>query len=371
MKNPPVGTLHGDGTEITNVTATRRSMARVPAFVGLARHHGGVYAENLDDGLSIERALEAARLDYTVVHADGTASHTAPEPVITATGVFPAGTVFTARDTVRRPLMGIWPDGGTAVFGHVANRYRIVQPVEAADLGHAIVGMNPQHKLVAAGTYGEPLGTRMYFAFRVGTVTVGGQDRHDMYFHLLNSFDGHSGLTVMFAPIRLECTNQTSMHFGRLSQRQIIQHSGDVSGKIEALRAALNKTFTWTERFKQTSEFLLNMRMGERELREFADALYLTPANVKTPAGEQAWATRRDNFVAAALGSEANTFGRGTRYAAYQAVTFMADHGKWENPANPWAGLRRPTALWSRLMDGGKEETLKIRAGKLLLSGLN
>lgn len=369
--NPPLDeTLYGDGTAVTHVAPTRAHLSRVPAFVGLARHFGGVYAENMQ-GLDIDRAFEAARLDYSVVSGETTGRYELPEAMITPSGVIPAGTVITAPDSVRRSLMGIWPDGSAATFGHAAKRYRIVQPIEAFELGHALLGLDPAHKLVAAGTYGNPVGTRMYLAFHVGQVTVGGQDRHDMYFHFINSFDAHSGLTALFAPIRLACTNQTAMRFGRLSGRVSIQHTGDVKAKIAAVRAALQENFRWTERFAQVSEFMLNTRMGEQELREFAEVLYATPANITGTAGQQAWAQRRSGFVAQALHGETNEFGRGTRYGAYQAVTFMTDHGKWENPATPWAGQRNPTALWTRLMDGGKEETFKARAAQMLMSGLN
>lgn len=359
-------TLYADGVVVSQVSKSRHDhIGRVPPFVGLARRNGGVYAENMQ-GMDLDRALQAAGLDFRVVVGTTYGKASLPEPMLTTEGVL---SELVLEDKRHKSTIGIWPDGRGVVFGQPRKRYQIVQPGECAELGQAVLGMG--HQLVAAGSYGVPLGSSMYLAFHVGTVTVGGVDKHDMYAHLINSFDGHGGLKLAFAPIRFACTNQTTMTFGRHSQVRVIRHMGDMASKMEGLRESLRQTFTWTERFQTAADKLLTAPMGGRELVEFADTVLATPPRVTSAKGDQVWGARRAQFLEVALYAEHNDFGRHTRYGAYNALTSVLDHDMWDAPVHHSGGPRRATARWERMLDGvGDETRLKERAARLLLAGL-
>ena len=361
-------TLYADGMTVSEVAKTRgHFLGRVPAFVGLAKANGGgVYAENLEEGMSVERALAAAGLDYKVVIGTTTGTAQLSEPLITPDGVT---TSLTLEDTLHQSVIGIWPKTGIGkIFGQTSKRYQVVQPIECAELGETVLGLG--HKLVAVGSYGVPLGSSMYLAFRIGDMTIGGEDRYDMYAHLLNSFHGHAGLHLAFAPIRFACTNETAMNFGKTSQRLTIKHMGDMPSKIEALKVSLNKTHTWADRFKVAAEKMLATPMSEREMHQFADKIMATPKDVTSKAGQEIWDARRFQLIQVALEAQHNEFGRNTRYGAYNALTSVLDHDMWLNPVHTSNGSRRPTARWERALDGGQETRLKVQAAKLLLSGV-
>jgi phage/plasmid-like protein (TIGR03299 family) len=362
-KNPlSEGTLFADGTTTHDVRAIgARNYAtgdRMPAFVGLAKHGGGFYAENTE-GMTIERAMEAAHIDFNVVF--GT-SQTVVElaPVITADGVTPARTL-TLDDAGWRSTVGVWPDGTARTLGKVRGKYQVCQQGEAAQFGQALIDKSGAN-IVAAGGYGNPIGQRTYMALRLPEeIQIGGQDPHDVYLTILNSFDGSNGLTAVIAPIRLACTNQTTMTFGRLAQRFQVRHTGTMADKLIAAREALDITFKWVDAWQEAMDKLLAAPMSDKEMAAFADKLLPTPNTIKTERGENLWADRRTQIVVNAREDDTNEFGRGTRYAAYQAVTYFVDH----------LGTGRPDARWSSLMDGHKHvEDVKERAASLLLAGL-
>lgn len=359
-------TLYADGVVTSEIAKSRsHHVGRVPAFVGLAKANGGWYAENLDTGMTIERALQAAKLDYRVVVGQTIGRATFDEPMLTTEGVL---SKIELTSKVHQSTIGIWPDGTGQIFGQTTKRYHVVQPAECGELGEEMLGYG--HKLVAAGSYGVPLGSSMYLAFHIGDMTIGGEDRYDMYAHLLNSFNGHAGLHLAFAPIRFACTNQTAMNLGRHSQRMTIRHTGDIVDKVKSLKESLAETHQWAEKFEVAAEKLLATPMNTAEFVAFAEKLMQTPKTVKTEDGDARWQARRNQLIKVGLEAEHNRMGRGTRYGAYNAVTSVLDHDMWLNPTHDHGGARRATARWERALDGGDETRLKIEAGRLLLSGL-
>jgi hypothetical protein len=106
---------------------------------------------------------------------------------------------------------------------------------------------------------------------------------------------------------------------------------------------------------------MLAAPMGPSDVDAFLRKLLATPPTVKTERGEENWSEKRNAVRRIILDGENNTFGRGTRYAAYQGVTEWADHMK---PANS------PAGRYARLVDGGETENLKVRAGAMLMAGL-
>lgn len=366
-RRSPVGPTVTDehGTDHTEVKPLGRKQymakdGRMPAFVGLAKKHGGYYVEN-SAGITIEQALEAARINFTACFGQSQTRVDLPA-VIDANGVTPARTV-TLDDEGWRSTVGVWPDGTAKVFGKVRSLYQICQQTEAAALGQAIIDQSGAN-IVAAGGYGQIYGQRTYLAFKLPEeVLIGGEDPHDMYLTILNSFDGSGGLTGLIAPIRMQCTNQTTATFGRLAQRFVFRHSGEFSNKLQDAREAIDLTFKWTEVWTEAMEKLLAAPMSNKEMQDFTEKLLPTPKHVRTERGEGNWLARRNTILDNFVSGEDNTYGRGTRYSAYQAVTAYADH--WDT-----AGDKRSINRWSNLLDGHKVEDIKERAGSLLLAGL-
>ncbi|HEY0637950.1 MAG TPA: DUF932 domain-containing protein [Pseudonocardiaceae bacterium] len=342
------------GTRTATVTAIGRadfaSGRRFPAFVGLAKATGGYYAEN-DHGMTLDQALRAARLDYTVDFVPLTV------PVVGPNGVDMVE--FRQRGTV-----ATWPDGTRRGLGTVGARYQIVQPAQVGELGQAVLSESGAN-IVAAGAFGDPVGSRSYLAFKLPEgLTVGGQDPHDLYLTLLNSHDGSSGLTGLLAPIRLACTNQTAVTFGRgVANRFTIRHTGDTTGKIGAIRRALRLGFTWSAAWTAAAEQLLSRPLAGADLDAFLRAVLPTPASATTPAAERGWADRRWAIRQVITSSATNEFGRGTAYAAYNGVVEYADFLSSTQATDPTASA---IARYTRTLQGGPTENLKLHAARLL-----
>jgi phage/plasmid-like protein (TIGR03299 family) len=324
---------------------------RMPAFVGLAKSTGGFYAEN-QAGMTIEAAMKAARMDFEVRFQDN----------FTATSFDEHGTT-----TVTYPFRGtygIWPDGTTAGMGMVGSRYQVVQPVQAGELGQAIMDEGGAN-VVAAGIYGDPRGAQTYMAFKLPEgITIGEEDVHDLYMTVLNSFNGSSSITGLLAPIRQACTNMTTINFGATKNRFKFRHSGVIEDKLTDARKALGLAGTWREKFETAAERLLAMPMSGSDIDTFLLKALETPQTVTTPAGEQNWTNRRFEVKQIITRSETCEFGRGTAYAVMQGVHEWAD---WVKPTKS-SGGDGVISRFTRILDGDNDtEELKVRAAALLL----
>jgi phage/plasmid-like protein (TIGR03299 family) len=355
------GTLYDDGTTVADMnrvgdhrTHFMPKQGRFPAFVALAKATGGVYAEN-NDGMTVDRALEAAGLDFTVsLHDDLSVPVVDDHGVETvkATGKFRAtvASLPPGKDGTRPPRR---------LLGVVGRRYELVQPTEAAEFGQQIIEESGG-SVVAVGAYGDPTGSRMYMALRLPEgIKVGGIDPHDLYLTIGNSFGGDTGLWGCVAPIRLDCTNQVAATFGKLSNRFSIRHTANWRGRSDEVGKALAITGTWTEQWLKASEQLLATPLVGSDLDGFLESLMPTPRTARTETGERSWQMRRNQVANLAREGENNTVGRGTAYAAYQAVAEWADHSR---PA------RNQASRLAQMIDGGIGEQIKVRAAHLLLA---
>lgn len=367
VRNNPLseGELYVDGTAVHDVAQLGRKnyvspgfAKRLPAFVALAKSTGGVYAEN-EAGMTPQRALEAAGLDYTV-------SFQGPP----TTTIMDETGVETVVGNHLRTTVGTWPIGDDGrhtkprtMFGVVGSKYAIFQPTQLAELGQECIDETGAN-CIAAGAYGAPMYSRLYLAFKLPTsIKIGGEDPVDMYLSLGASHDGSTSAWGTIAPIRLACTNQLTMTFGKLANRFSIRHSGDMTNKALRMREALDITNTWTEQFTKACDKLLTRRLTPVELRQFVEAALPTPKGTKTESGAQVWEDRRGQIIKLARESDTCEFGRGTAYAAYQAFTEWAD---WLRPARGEA--KDETVRFSRVVAGDEGERWKVRAADLLLA---
>lgn len=347
----------GNGTKVTEFTdelAGRSVMTgedgRMPAFFGLAKANGGVYAENTT-GQSPADMMRAADTDFTVsfleqpggdvIDGDGV-EHVAWGHMRGTYATFPP-----TAEGIRRPRRA---------FGMVKSKYQITQPAQLADFGQAFLdeaGAN----CVAAGAYGRPLGSRIYLAFKLPEgLLVGGQDAYDLCLTLLTSYDGSTSNIAVIAPIRLACTNQIPSTFGSTATRFLFKHTGDMRIKLEEARTALKVTDTWTERYNAWCERALQKPLAGGDVTEFVKKLLPTP-KVKTDRAADNWEFRRRSAANVILRGVNNEFGRGTAYAAYQGMVEYLQHIA---PAE--SAVRR----YTRIMDGGDNDKTLQKAVTLL-----
>lgn len=373
------GTLYPTGTDVrefaTGETA-RDTAGRIPAFGALAQATGGLYAEN-GLGMTVPEALAAADLDF-VVRKHGPLGVTVPTGEYiqlgdgdisdwtgSSTGSEEDDPVETEQiDGLRhlRATVAIWPgqpDRRPAMLGVVGRSYPVVQPAEAAAFAQQIVEQGGGN-IVAICSYGDPRGSRMAMAVKLPEgLLIGGEDPHDLYAVVGNSWNRSTSLWGCAAPLRLECINQVAATFGALSNRFTIPHRGDMTSKVDEAQRALEITGLFAEIYAKKAELMLKTRIEGADVDRYVEALFPTPTGLKMQ-GVQNWAVRRAHIADVIRSGEQNTVGRGTAYAAYHGVVYFLDHMK---PANTVRGRA------TRVVDGsGGIDRLKQRAAEYALA---
>lgn len=327
---------------------------RVPAFLGLAQRTGGVYLENPP---SVTEGLRQTGLDFEVkLH---TLQTVVAEPVIGPDGDL--GMQTTAHELTRhRATVGHFADGTVRPFGPVGSRYQPIQPVEVAEIGQSVVD-EAGGSLLALGMYGEPLGSRLYMAFDLGDFEVGGQDKHNLALTIVAANDGTGGVVGQLAPVRLQCTNQTSGIFGRRrSSRFTIRHTSGASVRVQEVRDALGLTFAYVEAYQAEAEKLLAQPMTTDDFVSWERELFGAPADPEEASKNTATMTRnRDDALVSIFTGATNEGVHRTRYAAAQSVIEYLDHVSIVRGSDPDA------KRWSRIM-AGQTEGQKARAWESL-----
>lgn len=350
-------TTDDDGTTSTlfkpftgDRTDNSRAGGRLPAFLGLARHYGGLYVENAD-GLAVPDALAKAGLDFTVTMHPYEIHLPADEPCTTTVVPGPRN---------RRASVATWPDGRRAALGDAGKGYTPIQPAQAAELGQLVLDEGGA-TVVAAAAYGEPRASRMYLALKMPEgIQIGGADPHELFLTIGNSFNTDTGLWGCVAPIRVRCTNQTTGTFHGTANRFTIRHTANMEIRLGEIRRALDLTNTFAEQYAAACEQLLAAPMDD--LNGFLKKLLPTPKTVITERGEENWEERRTAIRYIITDGELNDFGRGTRYGALQGVFEWADHKMDADSLQ---------TRYSRLVTGNSQaEKIKNRAAQLLTAGL-
>ncbi len=323
---------------------------RVPSFLGLAEKTGGLYLEG-NAPMTVEEGLaKLPDLDYEVKlepltvqlrGEHGRMGKRLPLPRHFATVLHYAD----GRDPV--------------AVAPVGSRYEPIQIRDGLAFGDEIVREGEGY-LKALGVYGEPTGARAYAAFDLGDMTVAGQDAHELYVVVTTSNDGSSGLSVRVVPLRLRCTNETSMHFGRRSTRYTIRHMRGAKGRVQEARETLRLAFQVRDDYAAEAEKLLKIKMTPDQFRLYGRQVFgIDASDEKLSKHALTFAHAKDEELLAILASDTNDFGRGTAYAAYQAVVEDVDWVARVNGAKSAddATFRR----WNRAMLG-QLDAVKTRA---------
>lgn len=324
---------------------------RVPAFLGLAQATGGVYLER--EGVDVQTALRETGLDFDVRLETVYAEREVTDIVVNDDGPAEVKRMERLEIPRYRATVGHRHDGTAfAMSPWVSPSYTPFQNTDALQWGHDIVG-EAGGRLVAVGAYGNPVGCKTYAAFDLGEFQVGGKDTHDMYLTVTNAHDGSGGLAARVTPIRLACTNETSLHFGKLAPKFQMKHTRNIGGKAAAAREALQLTLAYKDTLVEEMEGLLGQRMTENEFIAYSRRVFGvkgSPADWK-PRTAAAVQAREDVLVGLWNGDTVADVAR-TRYAGFQVIGEYADH---------LTTVRSEARRYERLMEGS-QDALKQRA---------
>lgn len=292
-------------------TATLNTTTRINPW---GRLTGGMQ-HPMPAGTSVPDALALAGLTGWDVQAMPliTAGHDG-EPIDT-------GKIATVRRT---------PEGGSAVLGvGLSAGYPIIQNEVALGMD-AIVSQADAAVDFAGGIKG---GKQVFLSMRLpDALLVGGEDRTDLYLTALSSHDGSMALTLMVTPVRFVCTNV--MKVSRLSAVSTykVRHVGDAGLRIAEARAALDLTFRYADEWTRAMDDLLAQDMTDRAFDAMVAEVFLPLKDDAKPATITKVESARADLTTLFRSAPTQEFGRGTRYAAFNALTEWAE---WVRPANP------------------------------------
>ena len=310
--------------------------ARIPAW-----HRLGTVTEGA------MTAEEAGRL----AHLNGWNVRLQP---LAAVGVSGTVEVPGFRATVRtNPVTG-----SIDPLGVVGERYQPVQNEEAFAVLDSIVDEGGAH-FETAGSLGT--GQRVFMSMKMPQgIQVGGEDAHEVYLLAFNSHDGSSAFTLAVTPVRVVCQNTLDLGLRAAKQKWTLRHTSSVQGRIEEARTALSLTFGYMDALEKELISFLEQDMTDREFAGIVNQLL--PVNDESAQG---WQRRteaaQDSLYHLFREADTNEFGRGTKYAAFNAITEYAD---WYMPvkgADP-DGMKRAV----RAMGGTTVQSFKAKGLSLV-----
>lgn len=190
------------------------------------------------------------------------------------------------------------------------------------------------------------------------TMTIGGTDRVDLYIAGINYHDGTGSFVLLATPIRVVCANTQAAALRNFQSKFVIRHTQSAAKRIDEAREALQLSFKWAEEFEREAEKMIQETIKTADFRKALTRLYPAPEG-QDPQSRAAKNRIEKIDVITGLFTEgqANANIRGTRWAAYQAVTEYVDHfsGRGSNE-----GVSDARAL--RVITRPRVEELKNRA---------
>lgn len=228
-------------------------------------------------------------------------------------------------------------DAGPALLGIVGGRYSIVQNEEAflpvqdildsSDLDFETAGMLDNGRQVFLSLH-LPEG-----------ILIGGQDLHEARLLATTSHDG--SLAVKFSVVigRFACFNALRPMLRDAKSSWSIRHTAQANYKIDQARDSLDLTFAYVDEFSKQMEKFLDESFSDTKFERVLDKMI--PVNDGQSEGRVAAAMQRQATAFNLFDiAETNEFGRGTKYAAYNALTEYADWHLTLRGADP-TGMKR------------------------------
>lgn len=283
----------------------------------------------------------------------------------------PLETVVALADggEIRLPVPGKFatvrdlPGGGVDVLGGaVGNTYRPLQNEEHCEILDAIVDYSGANFESAAAMRG---GRDVFVSMKLNDqMLVGGIDPIDLYLVAFNSHDGSSSFKLAVTPVRVFCSNQQAAVMGDAKSSFTVRHTVNARSIVAEARHALDLTFAYSTEFEAAAERLVNETMTDRAFGEIIRKWWPVAddaAKAVVTRNEKKLDKLEELFVAA----DTNANIRGTRWAAYQAVTEYVDHFA---PTNLNGEKSIAAARATRVLTGATAHDVKNYAFQSLLS---
>lgn len=296
-------------------------------------------------GVAVEKApnsaeaLKLAGLDWEVV----------PQPMFTKLGDGTHIEVPNCKANVR--------SSDNKVLGVVTDRYKIVQNKDAFDFTDNLIGDGCVYE--TAGSLQE--GRRVFMLAKLPNYDVLGED-FEQFICFTNSHDGTGAVKAVVTPVRVVCQNTLSMALEGATRAWSTRHTGDIKGKMEEAKYALQMADKYMKRFEETADLLANTKVDEEEAARIIMKLFPTEEGM-TDRRIENMKEQRDGFIACMLSPDLIKF-KGTAYQMVQAASDFATHRvPQRNTSTYQEGVFKKVLDGSTIIDTTLLEMLKLAKG--------
>lgn len=267
---------------------------------------------------NIDDALTAAGLDWGLIMVDGNQ----PITILTPDGVI--NTTIPGQRFVMR-------DDNYVTMGMVKSKYEIVANRPVFSLGQHLLDQGA--KLRDGGELDHGRRTFMRFDLPEATVNVGGVDLVTFGVSLIANHDGSGNVSARITAVRQVCTNGMTSTIQGIPDTFRIRHTASAQERLEEAGNILRGVSQYANGFAAAADLMFDVRFTRTEYAAYIDTLYPRPAETEKKA-HTIWENRRAALLSLFSYAETNNIGRGSKWAAYNAVTEF----------NDWAAAVRVTA---------------------------
>ena len=283
-------------------------------------------------------AMKLARLDWEVT------KHPVYAHVTETVGINLDGTDYRETTQVeidgkfttmrRHPETGLWNP-----LGVVGNDYTVVQNIDWAELLNTISNQSGA-TFETAGSLNN--GKQAFVTMELPeNILVGGVDVVKMYLIGVMSHDGRSKNRVLISPTRVVCRNTLTAAMRDCVSSVEISHTSGVKEAMEQARRVLGVSFKAAEEFSVIAEQLIGQKFTTNEFDALVDALW-EPKKDKAGEATQTTTVRKDKLFGLWSDAETQEDGRGTKWAAFNAV---AEYMDWFAPMKKENATGRATRI--------------------------
>jgi len=251
------------------------------------------------------------------------------------------------------------------VLGMVGQWYELIQNEEAVAFLDSLVGEGLAMYNTAGSLFG---GRRVFCCCKLPESIQVGPDQVDKYLVAIWGHDGGMAFHIKWTPIRVVCWNTASAAFqirgGKVEATDSvsIRHTIHWKNHAKEAREILNLTNLYYDRLEECFQKLIKSKFRESDFTRFANKLFPDGVNEKGNTIDRSWL--RDPLRGLFHHGRGNdhTDVKGTRWAAYNAVTEFIDHEKvyYESQYGGVADTRMNQVIW------GPGSNIKKRALDLL-----
>ncbi len=299
----------------------------------------------VDHALTAREAIEASGLDWAVDTVPVyTRPNCGPSPGMLCPSTLKACGEGKFYNEVSDKV-AVMRRSDNKVLSVLGKGYTPVQNVDAFNFFDQVVADGKAKYHMAGALAG---GKRVWIMAKInggnGGMSING-DPVDKYLWLFNGHDGQTALRMLFAPIRLKCTNvlMGMMRQGRTADMFYARHSGSIIDRVGAAQEILGISMNFYEDFAEQARILASHQLPAAQMPKLLAAAFgstgAIPAQDVVSVEDFTKRSQERMFTVTRLfegeGKGLNEPGiKGTKWAAYNAVVEYVDFGREYKGAN-------------------------------------